>query len=79
MSPELSRITVTFGAEGTEYTVTYTHSHEQLTPGSKRCTPSAAAMARMGLEAALGTLGSGPVMWGGFGTDTRVSKDTIVD
>ena len=35
-------------------------------------------MARKGLEAALEALGSGPVLWGGFGTDSRVSKDTII-
>ena len=79
MKRELRSITVTFSREGnTEFAVTYAHAHELPSPGTKRRTATATEMARKGLEAALEALGSGPVVWGGFGTDTRVSKDTII-
>ena len=58
--------------------VTYAHSQEQPTPGTKKRTATAARMACKGLEAALEALGSGQVTWGGFGTDTRISRDTII-
>ena len=78
MSRVLRSIRVTFDDKGIEYAVTYAHSQEQPTPGTKARTARAVTMARKGLEAALEALGSGPVVWGGFGTDTRVSKDIII-
>ncbi len=47
-------------------------------PDTKKKTATAARMARKGLEAALEALGSGPVVWGGFGTNMQVTKDTII-
>ena len=78
MSRILRAIGVTFTREGIEFAVTYAHDGEQPVPGTKARTARAATMACKGLEAALEALGSGPVVWGGFGTDTRVSKDTII-
>ena len=49
-----------------------------LTRATKAHTTRAATLARKGLEAALETLGSGAVVWGGFATNTQVSKDTII-
>ncbi len=79
MSRVLRSIRVTFTREGVEFAVTYAHDGEQPTPGTKKRTATATEMARKGLEAALEALReSGPVVWGGYGTDTRVSKDTII-
>ena len=75
---ELRRVVVTFSEEQMEISATYAHAHELPAPGTKKRTATATEMARKGLEAALEDLGSGPVVWGGFGTDTRVSKDTII-
>jgi hypothetical protein len=78
MSRVLRSIGVTFTREGIEFAVTYAHDGELPAPGTKKRTATATEMARKGLEAALEALGSGAVVWGGFGTDTRVSKDTII-
>ena len=78
MSRILRSIRLTFTREGIEFAVTYAHDGEQPTPGTKKRTATAAAVARKGLELALEALDSGPVAWGGFGTDTRVIKDTII-
>ena len=79
MKCELRSITVTFSREGdTEISVAYAHAHELPAPGTKKRTATATEMARKGLEAALEDLGSGPVVWGGFGTDTRVSRDVVL-
>lgn len=75
---ELCRLTVTFAPDGTlEYVVLYQHTVEPPTPGTKRRTRTAAAMARTGLETALAGL-DGEVVWGGFGTDTRTSRDVVM-
>jgi hypothetical protein len=71
-------IRVTFTREGIEFAVTYAHDGQQPTPGTRKRTATAATMARNGLELALEALGSGVVACGGFGTDTRVIKDTII-
>jgi len=78
MSRVLRSIGVTFTREGIEFAVTYAHDGEQPMPGTKKRTTAAATMARKALELALEGLGSGPVLWGGFGTNTQVSKDTII-
>ena len=78
MSGVLRSIRVTFTHEGIEFAVTYAHDGEPPTAGTKRRTSTAERMARTGLEAALEALSSGQVAWGEFGTDTRVSKDTII-
>ncbi len=78
MSRVLRSIRVTFTREGIEYAVTYAHDGEQPTPGTTKRSTAAARMARKGLEAALETLGSGAVVWGGFATNTQVSKDTVI-
>ncbi len=79
MSRVLRSIRVTFTREGIEFAVTYAYdAHELPAPGTKKRTATAERMACKGLEAALEALGSGQVAWGGFGTDTRVSKDTII-
>ena len=75
---ELTRVTVTFTRDGIEYHVTYAHTAEPPNPGTKTRTSKATRMARRGLELALEGLGSGPVRWGGFGTDNRKSTDTII-
>jgi hypothetical protein len=59
--------------------VTYAHTQEQPSPGTNAHTTRAAKLARKELEAALETLGNGEVVWGGFATNTQVSKDTIID
>ncbi len=74
---ELRRLTVTFKPEGIEYAVLYAHTNELPTPGTKTRTTKAATMARTGLETALAGL-DGEVVWGGFGTDTRTSRDMVV-
>ncbi len=75
---ELRRITITFTAEGIEYGVTYLHTDEPPTPGTKTRTTRASRMARKGLEVALEGLGTGAVAWGGYGTDTKESTDHIL-
>jgi hypothetical protein len=75
----LTRIVATFRPDAIEYAVTYSHrDHVEANPGTKTRTTTATRMARKGLEAALEGLGSGLVVWGGFGTNTRVSKDTLI-
>jgi hypothetical protein len=79
---ELSRavvksVTATFTPEGIEFAVLYSHEGEPPTPGSKTRTSKAARMARMGLETALKGLDD-DLIWTGFATDTRTSRDTIM-
>jgi hypothetical protein len=54
VTPVLKRITITFMAEGAiEYSVTYLHTDELPTPGTKRRTTRALRMARTGLQTVL--------------------------
>ena len=79
MSATLRELHVVFVVDGTtEIRITYAHRHTVPNPGTKTRTATATRMAAAGLRAALESIGSGPVVWGGFGTDTRVSKDTII-
>jgi hypothetical protein len=76
----LRRLVVSFERDSIEYAVTYEHTDSPPTPGTKKRTTTAARMAAAGLERALEALREpgGPVVWGGFGTNTKVSKDTII-
>jgi hypothetical protein len=53
VTPVLRRITVTFTAEGIEYSVCYAHTDEPPPPGTKTRTTRALRMARTGLQTAL--------------------------
>ncbi len=77
MKSELKRLTITFNPKGVEYAVLYRHTEEPPTPGTKKRTGAAASMARAALETALEGL-TGEVLWGGFGTDTRTSRDVVM-
>ncbi len=74
----LRSVTVTFTPEGLEYAVTYAHEGEPPNPGTKTRTTTAARMARRGLEVALEGLAAGAPAWGGFGTNTKVSRDVVM-
>lgn len=77
---ELREISVTFTVEGIEISTTYTHQDQIPNPGTKTRTRAATRMAAYGLRRALEGLGDAkraPV-WGGFATDIRRSKDTIM-
>jgi alanine racemase len=78
----LQRLIVTFNPDGTtEISVTYTHpaeADEPPNPGTKKRTTSAARMAAHGLRDALAHLEQGDLVWGGFGTNMKVSRDTLV-
>jgi hypothetical protein len=76
VTPVLRRITVTFTAEGIEYSVCYAHTDEPPPPGTKTRTTRALRMARTGLQTAL-ELGTGVGLWGGFATDTRQTTDRV--
>ena len=78
---ELKRLVVTFQPDATlEFAVTYAHGEadEPANPGTKKRTTSAARMAAHGLRDALAHLEQGTLVWGGFGTNMKVSRDTIV-
>ena len=77
MKRELKRLTITFTPKGLEYAVVYDHTDEPPTPGTKTRTRRASQMTRKGLEEALRGL-EGDLSWGGFGTDTRTSRDVLV-
>ena len=79
----LQRLIVTFKPDGTtEISVTYTHSEADdaalANPGTKTRTRSATRMAAYGLQRALEGLDKGTPIWGGFATNTRTSRDTII-
>ncbi len=76
----LQRIMITFNPDGTlDFAVTYAHDdHEVANPGTKTRTTTAARMAAEGLRDALAGLETGSLVWGGFGTNMKVSRDTIV-
>jgi hypothetical protein len=78
---ELREIRVTFDRE-IEISITYAHrddDHDAVAnPGTKTRTTAAARMARKGLEVALEGLDRGVPIWGGFATDTRVTRDAIL-
>jgi hypothetical protein len=74
----LQKLTIIFGDEGIELAVSYLHTEDPPTAGSKGRTTIAARMARKGLEAALEGLGKGVLLWGGFGTNTRESTDHVI-
>jgi hypothetical protein len=78
---QLRKLTVTFQPDATlEFAVTYAHGEldEPPNPGTKKRTTSAARMAAHGLRDALAHLEQGTLVWGGFGTNMKVSRDTIV-
>ena len=82
---QLRKLAVTFKPDATlEFAVTYAHGEagEPATPGTKKRTTSAARMAAHGLRDALAHLDSSAseakLVWGGFGTNMKVSRDTIV-
>jgi hypothetical protein len=78
---ELRRVVVEFKPDATlEFAITYTHGEldEPASPGTKKRTTSAARMAARGLRDALAHLERGALVWGGFGTNMKVSRDTIV-
>jgi hypothetical protein len=77
-APVLQKLTIIFADEGIELAVSYLHTEDPPTPGSKTRTTTAARMARAALETALEGLRTRPAIWGGFGTDTRESTDRIV-
>jgi hypothetical protein len=78
---QLRKLTITFQPDATlEFAVTYAHGEadEPPSPGTKKRTTSAARMAAHGLRNALAHLERGALVWGGFGTNMKVSRDTIV-
>ena len=76
---ELREIYVAFTAEGIMISITYGHANElDHAPGTKTRTRAATRMAAHGLRRALERLDKGTPIWGGFATDTRTSKDTIM-
>jgi len=78
---QLRELTVTFQPDATlEFAVTYAHGEadEPPNPGTKKRTTSAARMAAHGLRDALAHLEQGDLVWGGFGTNMKVSRDTLV-
>jgi len=78
---QLRELTVTFQPDATlEFAVTYAHGEadEPPNPGTKKRTTSAARMAAHGLRDALAHLEQGDLVWGGFGTNMKVSRDTIL-
>jgi len=82
--PELRSVVATFAGDGSiEYAVTYAHQrdYEPPNPGTKTRTITAARMARRGLALALERLegeAASSLAWGGFGTDTRISRDVVL-
>jgi len=77
----LQRLIITFKPDATlELAVTYAHGEadEPASPGTRKRTTSAARMAAHGLRDALAHLEQGTLVWGGFGTNMKVSRDTIV-
>ena len=80
---QLQKIAVEFKPDATlEFAVTYAHGEadEPASPGTKKRTTSTARMAAHGLRDALAHLeqGEAKLVWGGFGTNMKVSRDTIV-
>jgi hypothetical protein len=78
---QLQRLIITFKPDATlEFAVTYAHgeAEEPPNPGTKKRTTSAARMAAHGLRLALEGLDKGTPIWGGFATNTRTSRDTII-
>jgi len=78
---QLQKIAVEFKPDATlEFAVTYAHGEadEPANPGTKKRTTTAARMAAHGLRDALAHLEQGALVWGGFGTNMKVSKDLIV-
>jgi hypothetical protein len=75
---ELCEIKVSFAHEGIMICVTYGHTNEPPQPGTKKRTTSTARMAAHGLRDALAHLEQGDLVWGGFGTNMKVSRDTLV-
>jgi hypothetical protein len=77
--PTLQRVAATFLEDGSvEVAISYHHTDDPPTPGTKGRTTTAARMAREGLEAALEGLSNGGVVWVGFGTNTRESTDHVI-
>ena len=76
--PELREISVAFTAEGIMISVTYGHRDQIPNPGTKTRSRTATRMAAYGLRLALEGLDKGTPIWGGFATNTRTSKDTII-
>ncbi|HEV8045581.1 MAG TPA: hypothetical protein VGP38_10390 [Rubrobacter sp.] len=71
--PELRSVTATFARSA--------GTIEEPDPGTKTRTTTAARMARRGLALALERLegeASSSLVWGGFGTDTRISRDEVL-
>jgi hypothetical protein len=78
---QLQRLVITFKPDATlEFAVTYAHGEdgEPPSPGTKKRTTTAARMAAQGLRDALAHLEQGALVWGGFGTNMKVSRDMIV-
>jgi len=78
---QLQKIAVEFKPDATlEFAVTYAHGEadEPPNPGTKTRTRSATRMAAYGLRRALEGLDKGTPIWGGFATNTRTSRDTII-
>jgi hypothetical protein len=75
---ELCEIKVSFAHEGIMICVSYGHTNEPPQPGTKTRTRSATRMAAYGLRRALEGLDKGTPIWGGFATNTRTSRDTII-
>jgi hypothetical protein len=75
----LQQVSATFREDGSvEVAISYRHTDDPPTPGSKGRTTTATRMARKGLEAALAGLDKGDVLWGGFGTGISESTDTVL-
>lgn len=74
---ELRQIMITFDRD-VEIAITFAHEEGLASPGTKRRTTTATRMARAGLEQALKGLDRGLPVWGGFGTNERVSTDRLV-
>jgi hypothetical protein len=78
---QLRRVVIEFKPDATlEFAVTYAHGEasEPPQPGTKTRTRSATRMAAYGLRRALEGLDKGTPIWGGFATNTRTSRDTII-
>jgi hypothetical protein len=80
-SMTLQRVVITFKPDATlEFAVTYAHGEADEPPnsGTKKRTTSAARLAAHGLRDALAHLEQDALVWGGFGTNMNVSRDTII-
>jgi hypothetical protein len=56
MSVVVKSVRVTFSLDAIEYAVTYAHTEDPASPGTKKMSATAARMARAGLERALKAL-----------------------